>query len=599
MGNLPPARIDSLRHRPGLVRYWKKLLTIALVLGAGWFFCRRGGSSYEAQELDRARKTNTAQAYVWYAEYHKDPDGVRGDLAALHETARQKIRAASGRPEGLDPVFARLLERVDHKVAFTVADHTVDRASFEAVRALLASPGAEVAPLVEHLGGKQWSCPRGISEAFAELTGSDVIAFDGSVVDWQPQLRMRWTTRASGTGYVEPHSRRIYPGITIEGELELLGRASTIAKATFTVSPPSDIQFTTYGLGNPFGGGNDPELASALGSSACKQAAFVLIEQLTGWKPPPKPVPGLDDRVTRCGKRDGNACYGAAVAYRDGVGVPADPARAAKLFEDGCNTGSLDSARACVEGAALLLELERTRPQKPGSLRVKGEARSSARFMLRKGCEAHDPTACERAGALQLAPRPGGAVARPSDVDEALLWLVRGCDLGSREACQLASTTLANPGVQGTRTHAGALALARRACAGEPACPGADRHAKAAATDAAVFGVPLAKDRVFDIRWGDWYRGDEGQLVAWIASASEPTAVRARLSGLYSRTRVYAVDELPFGPQPPPNTRTVWAVIAGSPRADTDQACNTECKTGEAYEMMYIHGCVCLPLRPK
>ena len=31
MGNLPPARIDSLRHRPGLVRYWKKLLTIALV----------------------------------------------------------------------------------------------------------------------------------------------------------------------------------------------------------------------------------------------------------------------------------------------------------------------------------------------------------------------------------------------------------------------------------------------------------------------------------------------------------------------------------------------------------------------------------------
>lgn len=589
MGELPPARVDSLRHRPGLVRYWKKLLTIALVLGAGWFFCR-GGPSYDDMELERARETNTAKAYLRYARYHTDPDGVRDELAKLHEAARRKIRRAGGRPESLDPVFARLLERVDHKIAFAVTEHTVDRASFEAVRTLLASLGSEVAPLAEHLGGKQFSCPRGITEAFAELTGSDVIELDPEIADAQPQLRIRFTTRASGKGYVEPHARRIYPGITIEGELELVG-AGTITKTKFTVSPPSDIQFTTYGLRNPFGGGNDPELAGALISSACKQAGFVLIEQLTGWKPVPRPVPGLDDLVTRCEKSDGNACYEAAIAYRDGVGVPASSTRAVKLFETGCRTSSLDAARCCIAGAALVVE---THTNKLYPKRAPDEARAKARLMLQRGCEAHDPAACERAGALGLEPRAGETAPRAYEIEEAMYSLVRGCDLGSAAACSRASAILADPGLAGSRLHSGALALAKRACAGETPCPEADRHAKAAAKDGSVFGVPLGKDRVFDVRWGDWYRNDEGRIVAWVASTSDRAAVQERLAPAIARTRVYSVDELPFGPQPPPNTRTVWAVIAGAP-ATEDQACR-ECTTGEANDRMSF-GCVCLPLR--
>ena len=65
-------------------------------------------------------------------------------------------------------------------------------------------------------------------------------------------------------------------------------------------------------------------------------------------------------------------------------------------------------------------------------------------------------------------------------------------------------------------SYAAAAAFEKRACTTTP-CP-ANAFAARAARETAIFGVKLGKDRVFDVRFGDWFNLDRGTLVAWIAT---------------------------------------------------------------------------------
>ena len=200
-------------------------------------------------------------------------------------------------------------------------------------------------------------------------------------------------------------------------------------------------------------------------------------------------------------------------------------------------------------------------------------------------------------GVAELQIYPGETAPSQYAAGKALPSLVRACDLGWHDGCARAATVLSSPWFGSESSFAGAAVLARRGCGSAKACPDAVRFEKQASSDKSVFGAPLGKDRVFDVRWGDWFQIDSGRAVAWVASESDPGSVNTRLAEALGKgtARVYALSELPFGPKPPPGAKVVWAVIAGE-RLFKDSPRCPECKTGEASDPMFSVSCTCLPL---
>jgi hypothetical protein len=578
---------------------WHKVGMFALALGAAIVVCKRKRDANEERygPLGQARRAGTAEALVDYATTTGKQGEVRGNLEALHDEARAALRAAGvPRPDGLDRVLGKLLEDVEHRVRYTVIDSTLDRASFEAVAPLLAAPGAELAPVEERVG-KRLDCGRGMSEAFAAITGNDVIEFDEDAVDSSVEVRVTMTIGASGTGYVESHRKRVFPGIALAGELDLVVGGTSIDKLAFDVKPAEKLAYTTWQLSGMTKDGRDGDIAYAMIDSVCAQLGNALATHLTGWQPAAAPVPGRDDAIAACEQRgEADDCLAAGTALRDD-----DRERAIAMFDKGCDSGGLASGESCVEGAALILA---TAPAQAPAAPTAGpwaeqrarEARTKAWVMLKRGCDDYHPPACLAYAELELT--RDATPPRQYKVDEALEVLVRACDLGADVACDRAAALVAAPGFGGTPLGSAAAALATRGCA-DATCPDAARYAKLGARDKAVFGVALGKDRIFDVRWGQWYRHEPGHVVVWVASTADAAAVAGRVHG--PKTRVYGLgsDELPYGVRPPDDARTVWAVIPEEPRDITGSgvsACG-ECTTGEANEPLYSMGCTCLPLK--
>jgi len=589
---LPPAQVTKvpLRHRRELRDYWRRLLLIAAVLGGSWFTCRwldRDRSRYDP--LSEARKQNTARAYVEYAKDDKARDRVRPDLAKLHAAARTHLREAKApHPEGLDPILAALLSRVEYRVSLVSREHTVDKSSFDGIAPLLARPGAEVAP-IEGLLDSDYACAEGLGRAFAAATASDVIEFDTAKTS-PVTLSLRLRARASGAAYVQPSSKRVFPGIAIAGSIELAIGDARLLEMPFDVTPARDVDFTTDMLAGLVSSGRDADIARGLLEAACMQLGVRIANRLTGWQPPAVPAPDLDDNVDTCEHHDdGAACYQAGLALRDGVGRSPDRERAIELFQNGCSSGALDAGACCVAAADLLLA---SMPKEDGPLM---QTRARVTVMLDRGCHEYSAEACARSGQVRLMPYPGETSPTAGSIGEAAPRLVRACDLGLDAACSEVAKLLASPALGPSFTSA--AALARRGCAKAKTCPDADRYAKQAANDEVLFGIALGKDRVFDVRWGDWFDLDQGRVVAWVASTSDLDTVRARLGGAVGTgtARVYPHDAVPYGVVPPPTAKTVWAVILGQPSFKDDEQCR-ECTSGKAPDPLLATGCECLPL---
>jgi hypothetical protein len=439
-----------------------------------------------------------------------------------------------------------------------------------------------------------YSCADGLTEGMTELTPSDVITFAQEPA-LQPQVRVRWKLRASGDGYVMPASSRIFPGIVIAGDLELVDGERRLLAMPFEVTPGKTIDFTSTATSALFKTGRDADVAAGLIRGACKQLGATLAATMTGWTPPVKPPPELEEKMRECTERlYGQACYEVGVALRDGVGAPADPTRALELFATGCSSGSVDAGKCCVAAAALW-QARAT----PGDGDAGMEARVRSTLLLGTGCEANYPEACAALGVAELQIYPGESVPSQYAAGKSLPPLVRACDLGWHEGCARAASVISSPWLGSEPSFAGAAVLVRRACGSAKVCPDAERLAKRASSDKTIFGMPLGKDRVFDVRWGDWFQIDSGRAVAWVASDSDPDSVSARLGDALSKgtARVYTPSELPFGPKSPPGAKSVWAVIAGARTFKDDRRC-PECKTAEASDPLLSAGCSCLPLAP-
>lgn len=558
-----------------------KLAVVGAILGVIWVFWSMRPRDHE---LDRVRRVHTATAYAEYVRDHPDDrSDVRDDFARLHDAARAHIDAAHGKGAGLDVLLAPLRTRVDHVLGFEASHVSVDRESFAGVEAALASPQSQVATLADHLA-RAGGCDDGISDAFHAATESDVIEFhDDTLVE--PALHVTYAVRASGTGYVEGNSRRIYPGIVLEGSLELVEGGRTLVTMPFKVIPAPDVAFTTYGI-QFVEGSHDSDVADALVKAACKQVGFRLLEQLTGYVMPVETHRAQHD-ADACERGNSTACIAAATELGG-----RDPKQAQALLDKGCRAQSPDAGRACIEAAELALA-------NPPSSKIDSladpmlEARVHAELSLRTGCEANDPAACTRLAEVELMPHTGEAAPGQYSIDQAIRDFVRACDLGAATACERAAAWLAKPGLGGTPLPSAAAVLATRACAGKQPCPDAARWAKA--RDTQVLGVATAGDRVFDVRWGDWTNMDEGGVVFWLASSAPRDAVLAR-PGVGRPVRVYGVDEqLPYELEPPPGTKTIWGVLASESRWPDDRECPM-CKTNQASDPLYARGCTCLPI---
>ena len=503
---------------------WHKVGMVALAIGAAVVVCKRRRDAREEEygPLGQARRAGTAAALVDYATSPGKQGEVRGNLRALHAEARAALAAAQApRPDGLDRVLAKLLEDVQHQVRYTVIDSTLDRASFEAVAPMLTAPGAELAPIEERIG-KRLDCAGGMSEAFAAITGNDVIAFDEDATDSSVEVRVKMTIRASGTGYVESHRKRVFPGIAITGDLDLVVGGTSIEKLAFDVKPAEKLEYRTMQLSGLSKTGRDGDISYAMIDSVCAQLGNALATHLTGWQPAAAPEPGLEDAIAAC-EQGGEAddCLEAGTALRDD-----DRDRAIAMFDKGCDSGGLASGESCVEGATLILAAAKEHAAGaeptagPWAAQRAGEVRAKAWIMLRKGCEDHHPPACLHYAELELA-RDDGSPPSQYKVDEAVEILARACDLGADVACDRAAALFAAPGPGGTPLASAAAALATRGCAGVTPCPDAARYGKLGARDAAVFGIALGKDRIFDVRWGQWYRHELGHVVVWVASTAD------------------------------------------------------------------------------
>jgi len=125
-----------------------------------------------------------------------------------------------------------------------------------------------------------------------------------------------------------------------------------------------------------------------------------------------KVLPGLE---RSCDAKRTAACWALASLYREGRGVPRDPAKAVGLLERGCTLGS---KTACVEHAGALLGGEGVQ-RDPGKAMAELEAVCSSGFF--PGC---------RRLAAALADSP-----EPSDRQRARDVLARACEGGDESSC--------------------------------------------------------------------------------------------------------------------------------------------------------------------
>lgn len=588
----PPVRTTS--RLAGLVRHWRiVVLAVGGLSVVGMFLAQRLGEPPD-YDFDIAKGRDTAAEWQRYVARTGKADKGRPELARLHDAARARMKESGvERMTAIDALFSTFLERVDYRIKLSAVRLDVDRASFAEVEPKLRSPEADVVAMgaeVEKAGG--YECAKGLSAAFAALTGSDVIAVAEDAPSDDARLTLSWSARANGSSYANPHGRRVFPGFDITARMELATRSGALAIVEATETPGPDVDYLTDVLGAGFRLDQD-DVASGMVAAACRRLGERLIEELTGQPPPKTPVRGFDDRVKECDASVASACFEVGRRLRDGDGVTADRARALEYLDKGCRASGLEAGKACV--AAAELELERPVKDEMDAM----DRRAKASVTLDNGCRLHDAEACARRAELELTPYKDGAPPSAYAEGEALVRWLRACDLGHGGACHRAALLVADGrGIEAPApSPARAAALAARACAAGvgDACALAKKSRIATPRETTISGVTLARgDEVFDVRFGAWFVMHETEVV-WVASRQERDAVVARAPG--NRARVYDArpEALPPGPRPPTWARTVYAIIPAPP---PDASPCPECTADAPHGIFQQPSCPCLPLPP-
>ena len=145
-----------------------------------------------------------------------------------------------------------------------------------------------------------------------------------------------------------------------------------------------------------------------------------------------------------------------ARAYRDGIGGPADPARAVELFTAVCDNAidnAVPAATQQVKACALL-----------GGMHLAGTAPESSaargRALSERACDGGDDFGCFNAATAHAAGLGG-----PVDEGRAASYFEAGCTAGDAESCYELSLRL-DEGRAVPRDAARARSLRAQACAG-------------------------------------------------------------------------------------------------------------------------------------
>lgn len=353
MSNLPPATVrDARRERLAMLR---KLATVVVVLGICFVSCRMWKQFW--------RSTSSKEL----------------------EARQDKARARVG--HGLDELFERMLD--DESSILDLA------ATFDIARDL-------------GTGYDPSDCALGLSAAFEEALGPDVIGFSALGIGPESRAKLVMTAKItpSGSRFQLPHSQASFPGIAMTADLKLLGRSLHVE-----TSPTGTLEFKRFRLASmPFEEMTASDVAGGIMQGTCQDLGHALLEQLTTWK---RPKPKQADPLEAC--TQGFHCRENAEALE-----ATDPAVAATLYDEACQH---DDETSCARLAALALA-----SAKPNNL-------SQANVSVEMACSRELPIACEALGKLESA--------RSASV-RALLGYLRACDLGLASACTAAVPLLAD-----------------------------------------------------------------------------------------------------------------------------------------------------------
>lgn len=389
------------------------------------------------------------------------------------------------------------------------------------------------------LGGRHavGSCANGFEQAFADALGPDVIAVSDSdflAMSAYP-IALVATVTKTDRSFVLPSSRESFPGISLAGDIKLGGKTVHVE-----VEPGEDISFEYSRMTLDTSAISGTEVAAGVLQATCKEAGYVLLEKLTTWKRPAatKPV----DPVADCER--GFHCVESGDAL-----AKSDPAKAEKLYATACMT---KDAEACSRLAGLVVGA-------PGKT-----DQAQAQVALEMSCSQDVGIACV-GGAMvaQLRQEPNQP---PSAFQkaEALVMALRGCDLGERDACEMAA-----PLVEGTPFAEGGPLL--------------------------LGSAPVKSKRmgtVFGLHWGQWHKMDRGQATLWVTK---------RPPGEFAIAREFAVGELPKGITAPPGVSTVYALAQAAGHGEYDVEC-TSCNPsggGDSIYSMRAFDCVCVISRER
>jgi hypothetical protein len=542
------------------------------------------------ERFDWAIQENSADGWRRYVEEGGSIEKAQVELSRHHDVVRARLRRnGASRPDGLDPLLAVLLERVDERVYLEAEPLEVDESSFAQLE-LPDQPSVRIVDVVEHLGHGDWTCARGLSAAFTDATSSEFVlvqtpdAFDADPTVDAPRLVLRWSAAASGSFYGSG-DKRLFPGFTISASLRLATADGTLAFVDTTIDPGQTIAYTTYGVGAAFFDGDHADIVDGMLESACQRLGERLISELTGWTPS-VPASGGDDLESSCEGGDASACIALGEQLRE-----TDPMRALAFLVDGCNPHYLRGGEACVAAAELAL----AHPTDPIS------PTSKASVLLDFGCQGHYGPACARKADLDLMPLSDGVPAGPERQAQAFVDRLRACDLGAISACAAA----AEQAERGDGQQSGEPSLLRasllwqRTCdAGEAdACERADALRESAKHERMIHGVQLTTgDEPFDVRWGVWLEHAPTEVV-WIASAESRGEIENRLAAQLGaqRVRIYDPAALPPGPSAPANARTIYAIAKPISTYHTEPRACPECTADVEPYLFGWPGCACLP----
>lgn len=434
---------------------------------------------------------------AWHAAW-------RSDSNKQLEKAQDRARNNVGK--GLDAMFDQQLDSDSNALKF---DGQLEFASSLDVR--------------------DYDCAKGIDAAFAEALGKDVVSVSTS--EWigdAPRLRVVASFTPTDQVFQLPHSNKGYAGLRMSADVNFLGNAFHV-----DVKPADRVEFSHMRDPVPFDANDDSLVASGLVQGTCQQLGYAILERLTTWK---RPVPEKRDPVKECER--GFDC-------RDNAEQVAtkDPAAATKMYQSACRD---NDEEACLRGADLQLQLAKGHD----------DHYMAARVLLENACMSELARTCAAAGRVILTPAPGTPES-DYEVNEALPFLVRGCDLGDRDACSTTAQVV--------------------------------KHSKFAEAAPLFTGATSARSKtygsIFALHWGQWTTIDPGQPTLWVTK--EP--VHPDGDTLVTRFERRA---LPNGLVIPDNVDVVYAV-AHKATGEPCQRCNPSGRLVSIYSMPSID-CVCV-----